>query len=227
MIKGEHGANLTIQRKWNDDTVNAYAYQTGSEWVVAMFGGLARRVTADGFLAVVCHETGHHLAGYPFWNNYEWPSANEGQADYFATLSCLRELLKDEDNSGAAAGLPAYPKAECDKAWGGLDDRNLCYRILKAGKSLADLLSNGRARYETPSKKVVSRTFNDHSEGQIRLDTYTSGGLCNASFSQTDILGASLGRQRNSAAGEQESYPYVCNGSEIGARPRSWFKSKL
>jgi hypothetical protein len=38
-----------------------------------MFGGLARHelVTDDGFMMVVCHETGHHLGGAPRYNGTE------------------------------------------------------------------------------------------------------------------------------------------------------------
>ena len=67
-VVAHHGAQLTMLKNWQATMVNAYANQEGNNWVVAMFGGLARRpeITPDGFALVVCHELGHHLAGYPF-----------------------------------------------------------------------------------------------------------------------------------------------------------------
>ena len=87
-----HGATLTVDKKWNDGTVNAYAQQNGNVWNVAMFGGLARRpeVTPDGFALVVCHELGHHFGGYFFYGATHWASA-EGEADYFAHKLALKK----------------------------------------------------------------------------------------------------------------------------------------
>ena len=67
---------------------------------VIMFGGLARRpeITADGFLLVVCHELGHHLAGYPFIDDW---AANEGQADYFATQSCTKNIWQNDNETNS------------------------------------------------------------------------------------------------------------------------------
>jgi hypothetical protein len=58
---------LSVIRKWDDGTVNAYAQRSGKTWKVSMFGGLARHeaITEDGFALVVCHEVGHHLGGAP------------------------------------------------------------------------------------------------------------------------------------------------------------------
>jgi len=67
-----------------------------------MFGGLARHetMTPDGFATVVCHELGHHLGGVPkkfSWFGNSWAS-NEGQADYFGIMKCLRKMFEHEDN---------------------------------------------------------------------------------------------------------------------------------
>ena len=53
-IMEDLGVQLIIERKWDDATVNAYAYQQGSKWYVAMFGGLARRpeITFQGFMTL-------------------------------------------------------------------------------------------------------------------------------------------------------------------------------
>src|SRR5262245_52536441 len=78
-----HGGNLTVDANWDDPTVNASADQQGDTWVVNMYGGLARRpeVTVDGYIAVICHELGHHFGGFAFYGSTDWAAA-EGQADY-------------------------------------------------------------------------------------------------------------------------------------------------
>ena len=91
------GKEYLVARKWDDGTVNANASQSGSKWNINMYGGLARHatITEDGFALVLCHETGHLLGGAPkvagFMN--KWAS-NEGQADYFANLKCLRKTFQ-------------------------------------------------------------------------------------------------------------------------------------
>jgi hypothetical protein len=102
-IIAQMGAELSIERKWDDGTVNAYAMQSGKTWKVAMFGGLARHatITKDAMALVVCHEIGHHLGGAPktagFLGLNRWAS-NEGQADYYANLKCLRKLFLSQLN---------------------------------------------------------------------------------------------------------------------------------
>ena len=67
-IAQAHGATLSVNAKWSDSTVNASAMQSGSSWILNMYGGLARRpeVTKDGYMMVICHELGHHFGGFPF-----------------------------------------------------------------------------------------------------------------------------------------------------------------
>lgn len=234
LIKDAFGANLRINRMWSNSTVNASASQFGSSWSVNMYGGLARRpeVTVDGFTLVICHELGHHLGGYPFVSSW---AANEGQSDYFATLSCARLLWQDdyEVNAQFRDAIPETPKLLCDEAWESETEQNLCYRMMAAGKSLADLLSalrNQTVSFDTPDLRVVSRTNNAHPDGQCRLDTYMAGALCRADFDPEFIPGKGMGSRRNSADAELESAKYTCSavdGFGLGLRPSCWFKSLL
>ena len=109
-IVAQHGGELVINRKWDDPTVNANAQRYGSRWIINMYGGLARHpaVTPEGFATVACHELGHHLGGFPkIWGLFGSWASNEGEADYFATLKCLRLVLPDQ----APADLdPIQPK---------------------------------------------------------------------------------------------------------------------
>ena len=77
--------------------------------------GMARRpeMTEDAFMIIVCHEIGHHLAGMPQYD--EW-AAIEGQADFFATHACAKNMWRDERNKNAefSESVLAIAKDKCD-----------------------------------------------------------------------------------------------------------------
>ena len=233
-IMESHGARLVIKRKWRNPTVNAFALQRGRNWEVNMFGGLARRpeVTADGFALVVCHELGHHLAGFPFVQRW---AANEGQSDYFATQSCARLLWQEQTEQNAAfrTVISETPKALCDAKWTTEDEQNLCYRTMMAGHSLASLLGaagGGVPSFDTPDGSIVESTNNKHPRAQCRLDTYMAGALCEKSFDETLIPGKSMGNQ-NGPEAEREAADNSCarvDGYDVHeTRPLCWFAPGL
>jgi hypothetical protein len=182
-------ATLEVRRLWEDETVNASAMQWGSTYIINMYGGLARHpsITKDGFMLVACHEMGHHLGGAPKkggWGGAMWAS-NEGQADYYSTLKCLRFMLKDEDNAAWVANNPVDPFAveRCQQLYNTQEEENLCIRLSMAGMSTADLFKQLRNEetipaFSTPDPAVVSSTFHNHPGTQCRLDTYFSGSIC-------------------------------------------------
>lgn len=228
-----HGGRLVVNRRWTDATVNANATQIGNTWTVNMYGGLARRpeVTSDGFALVLCHELGHHLGGFPFVQTW---AANEGQSDYFATLSCAGKVWQNDPvgDAAAVAAVAAEPKQLCDNTWLTESARTLCYRSMLGGKSLADLLGalgESSVSYTTPDTSVVTTTNNDHPEAQCRLDTYMAGALCTQAFDSSVIPGkASI--SRNGMDAERDSALYSCTASNnftVGKRPACWFKARL
>ena len=226
-IVKQEGGNLSVVRNWTDGTVNAYAQQNGKEWSVSMFGGLARHdtITTDGFALVVCHEIGHHIGGAPRkaspWSS-PWAS-NEGQADYFATLKCLRRVWLSENNGAIVRQMKNVPGAltdTCNKQWHSDADRALCVRGGMSGDSVARLFAalrtQGPALFETPDAKQVAVTDDNHPDTQCRLDTYFQGALCEKSFNEnleakSEVTGACHGS----------------TGQTIGLRPRCWFKPSL
>jgi hypothetical protein len=229
-----HGADLQITRRWEDATVNASAMQYFGSWVVNMYGGLARRdeITPDGFTLVVCHELGHHLGGFPFASGW---AANEGQSDYFGTLSCLRRFWIDDVMTNATFRdvIPETPKAACDSAWESEVEQNLCYRMVMAGKSTADLLGalGGTAvSFDTRDANEVSTTNHRHPAGQCRLDTYIAGATCTATFDIDVIPGKVNGSGRNNEAAEREAAVHSCTALDsytAGLRPRCWFAPRF
>ncbi len=215
---------LQVVKKWDDGTVNAYAQQSGKTWTISMFGGLARHkaITADGFALVACHEIGHHLGGAPkkksFWSS-SWAS-NEGQADYFGTMKCLRKYMEKDDNIAivAAMDVPAYAVEKCQKYFNNAEDLAMCKRGAMAGLSLGSLFKDLRKlpkdlEFSTPDRKVVRKTSDSHPEPQCRLDTYFAGALCDKDhYSDVSSTDAEVG---------------VCtraNNYEDGMRPLCWYK---
>lgn len=225
-IIAKMGATLSMERRWSDNTVNAYADQpTPTKWVVHMFGGLARRseVTEDGFAMVVCHELGHHIGGYPYVESW---AANEGQSDMYATGACASKLFADnlELSFAAQDSLPAEMIEKCDRNHPP-EGRDVCYRAIAAGKSLGDLLGalkNQKVNFNTPDTRVVTRTNNKHPDAQCRLDTYVASALCGSSTWDYDLIPGKSFANRNSFQAQTEAFAHSCTTGE-GARPRCWF----
>jgi hypothetical protein len=230
------GYKLDVERKWDDGTVNAYASQSGKTWKVAMFGGLARHatITKDALALVVCHEIGHHIGGAPkkggsaggggWWGGngggvISWAS-NEGQADYFATLKCLRKAWINDNNAAIVKTLNA-PKIVTDMCKQTYNknkmDTALCVRTSMAGKSVGDLFAAlgklPEPKFDTPDPKVAAKTDDNHPKAQCRLDTYYQGSLCDVNM--------------NEDVSNQEEVQGTCHGSlghKTGTRPLCWFK---
>lgn len=211
----QKGGNLVIRRNWTNSTVNASAMRQGSTWYVDMYGGLARRpeVTKDGFALVLCHELGHHLAGYPFVSGW---AANEGQSDYYGAQACLRTLWKNQtaQNQVSRRTVDMAARTQCDRSWRSTTDQNLCYRIAMAGRSLAELLAYGnRISFSTPDRTVVKRTNHSHPAAQCRLDTFMAAAICPTNFPMNQVPTTASSAYANSCGPQ----------SSVGQRPRCWF----
>lgn len=221
-IVARFGAKLQMQADWNNSTVNASASQAGSFWNLNMYGGLARRpeVTPDGYAMVICHELGHHIAGFPTYLG-DWAAA-EGQSDYFATHSCAKKIWGSADNSSVDPD-PA-PEEACNRAYSAVKDRQLCYRVAMAGKSLAALLGalgGTKADWSTPDTHVVPKTAPQHPAAQCRLDTYLAGGLCAAKWRDGVIPGKDNPNGQDTVYAQYDALSVSCN-----TRPRCWYASK-
>lgn len=207
------GGNLVIKARWLDSTVNAYADREDGNWNVSMFGGLARRpeITPEGFMGVICHELNHHIGGFPLYQGDAW-AANEGQSDMGGFHVCMRKVLASV--SEEVKYLSPVAVAKCKRFNQGQNLR-VCYHVMGAAKSLADLLGalgGERApRFETPDTRVVAQTDDSHPAAQCRLDTMAAGAICPTLWDDRVIPNAKNHTQYNCTSGE-------------GARPRCWFK---
>ena len=215
------GGRLVINKLWSDATVNAQAYRQGQNFMVDMFGGLARHpaITSDGLAMVACHEIGHHIGGAPKFSdqNASWAS-DEGEADYYSTAKCLRKLWAGENN--AIANEDPEARRRCNLTWANdVAAANMCVRISMAGMSGSQLFfqmgGTGRApSFSMPDSSVVQRTNDAHPQYQCRLDTYFNGALCTIAAT-VDI-------------GNQDPEIGACTiakGLKEGVRPACWYKS--
>jgi len=215
------GARLVVRRLWTNDTVNASAQRVGNDYVLNMYGGLARHasVTQDGMALVVCHEMGHHIGGAPKYDGGSDWASNEGQSDYFANLKCLRRMFagRAADEFTRGKGDDTGPRAACEAAWQSTADRDLCVRGAMAGMSVSSLLAelggDPMPRFDTPDPEEVAETRDYHPAAQCRLDTYVAGSICGRAVGdQVDELDAAKGTC--TAAG----------GQTAGLRPRCWYQ---
>lgn len=232
----KYKAEISVNALWSNSTVNASAQQMGNQWIINMYGGLARRpeVTPDGFALVVCHELGHHFGGFAFKGG-QW-AANEGQADYFATHSCAKEVWRNQKKINATfrEQVGQFEKDKCDNVYDEQDEQDLCYRSAAAGLSLGTLLSKLRnssePKFDTPSQTVVKRTDDDHPDAQCRLDTYFQAALCAKKFDPMVIPGKNHPKGQGSLEAEKVAAKYSCtelDGLELGNRPACWFHTRL
>lgn len=235
-IAKTHGAVLKINRMWTTDTVNSTAHQSGKSWYVDAYGGLARYpiMTADAESAVLCHEMGHHLGGFPKIHSLfgsSWAS-NEGEADYFATMKCFCRVHENDDNASIIANMtvPTEVKAGCSSTFKSMKEIALCTREALAGQVLAQILyqlghgSSAKVAIEpatapsfsTPDTTSVSSTNDQHPAAQCRLDTYFNGSICG--MAATDDFGPKDAATGACAEEKHDKY---------GFRPRCWFKPSL
>ncbi len=235
-IAQKHGATLKVDKRWNDSTVNAYASQSGKTWNVAMFGGLARRpeVTPDAYALVVCHELGHHFAGYYFYGNGEW-AASEGQSDYWATHVCGKKVfeaaMKNQVRFLPPVNAPEIVVKKCASQYKEDKHKAICVRSAMGGLSLATLLGalgGGKAapKFETPDATQVKKTVTSHPQAQCRLDTYFAGAACPAAFDINVIPAKGANGGDNSPAAEVAAAKSSCMNQQKfahGLRPRCWF----
>jgi hypothetical protein len=225
-IVASHGATLVINRLWTDDTVNASAEEQGGNWILNMYGGLARdkTITQDGMALVACHEMGHHLGGAPKYGaGADW-AADEGEADYYANSKCLHRIFADAQSASftrmkitSVSDDAALITAACTKSYKTSGEQALCVRSATAGLSVTALLGSlggeAPAHIDTPDAGVVAATNDEHPASQCRLDTYYQATLCpkdfNIDMSPTDpAVGACV----------------LSQGYTVGMRPFCWYK---
>lgn len=208
----KQGYRFDVELDW-DDTEMAFAdvdleFKYARVVVTGDFA-LEKGSTPDTFMMILCHEMGHILGGAPYVS--DWGKSFEGQAEYYATLRCFKEINANEDNESFVKlhQLEITPVMIqlCSKVYQG-KELALCLRsILTSYKQLKNHFPKANLSLTKKDPTIVE--FNDfyrYGSPQCRLDTLVAGALCNAKgkLSNTDY------KQGTCTTG-------------IGARPRCWF----
>jgi len=211
---------LVVIGSWASNTVNAFAEKVDDKAYITIYGGLARHkaITEDGLVATLCHELGHHFGGYPKKSTNRWSSA-EGQADYYATMKCLRRYWSQADNKKALEGLeiPSHLKSQCEQSFKNIDQQILCQRMGLAGRSVALMIQDLdhdsiEPKFDTPDTLIVRAMNYMHPYAQCRLDTYFNGALCTVS----EMIDFDDDEETTGACHQK-------NGDYRGLRPLCWF----
>lgn len=219
-IVAKRGGRLVIKRLWSDGTVNAYAERQGSNWLITMYGGMARHpsMNEEGFAIIACHEMGHHLGGAPVIPR-QWAS-NEGESDYFATAKCMRYFYENADNEAwvrTGPRLDTLATNRCLQQFTTRAEQLLCMRTAYGAQALAGVLASlGGGRqpsFGTPDRTVVRSTNHNHPQAQCRLDTYFNGATCKVNKS----VELSYSNTRTGACNQ--------GTDQYGWRPLCWFRN--
>ena len=232
-----HGANLEVKKEWENKTPNAEIKRFDDLWIIKMYGGLTHlpMITHDTLALIVCHELGHHLAGFPFYS----PDGNaqEGEADYFVTRVCARKVWGSQHakNAKYRSIVEEFPKSKCDATWPQQKERDLCYRITTTSKFYGVFLNRryqdeSPVSFETPDPFEIEKTKFGHPAPQCRLDTFLAGALCKENLDSSVIPGWKHPDGQKSIRAEREAAKYSCTRAahyREGLRPRCWFKPKI
>ena len=224
-VAKEYDATLIIDRKWSSGTVNAGTFREVKKkrWIINLYGGLARHplITEDSYALVICHEIGHHIGGAPkkiidekiFW------ASTEGQSDYWATLKCLRRVLKKENNELVIKDfiVPPIVSSECENSFNSKKEHALCIRLAMAGQALSKISAGIRLapipEFDTPDSNIVTQVFDKHPVPQCRLDSYFQGALCPQSL-----------RENVSQLEDKKGTCHFDDGYKAGRRPLCWYR---
>lgn len=240
-----HDSRLILEKYWKDPLINLYAENFNTIWYIHIYGGYARlpNLTNDALFLSLCHEFGHHIAGFPYKSAW---STVEGQADYFASQACLTELWKNETevNRLYANQVDVNSKQRCIKAYENADQQNLCFRKATAALNLsqifAKLLNTPDIDPTFTNFIPVTATKTEHVDSQCRFETFIRGALCSKPYNWKVIPGKIPGSVvpipteptgTNALWAEKESAKSVCTAGVAaeadGARPNCWYYDRI
>lgn len=220
VFKKYGSTQLTVNRLWENDKINASAKKSKGHFQIKIYGGLGRykALSDDAFLLVLCHEVGHLIGGAPTYKPFN-TSSSEGQADYFSTTKCFRKITSGDDNTpDLKKSYHPLALSECHNVYKNISEKNICLRSSKAQESLAETLaeltsSDTVANFDTPDPiERILILFNGYPSTQCRLDTVFAGSLCNQN--PASLLDFKLYNKN------------VCsepNGDFTGVRPKCWY----
>lgn len=183
------GKSLKIEVDYSEQHINAYATRDDDDNpVIKITAGMIAHPKLDeiGLAVILCHEIGHYLGGEPKKlrgrsTKRSWSSA-EGQADYYSTAVCLKNLILQDDlfftpsvKNGLKDIVETQIKAICNSSQ--------CEALSRAIYQVAQIYSetsgeSGELSLLNTDPIEAFRTILDHPRAQCRLDTMIAGLLC-------------------------------------------------
>lgn len=189
-----------------------------------------KNLTADSLRLMMCHELGHIMGSAPRrpapveWLGPVDPRdgklfiSAEGEADYFASLKCMRLVLKNSaensvEKSEIKKNVHPLVRKKCDRVYSVSEASLICQRTAMAAFTLLRLNKDFPISFQRPSKIIVEKTLDSqYPERQCRLDTILAGALCKIPAEvKMDSMDPSVGAC-------SENF-----GNREGVRPRCWF----
>lgn len=144
------GSQLTVVLETHNPQVNAELTRQENFLTIKVWGGMLnhRALTEDTLLLLLCHEIGHYLGGPPTKARGGW-SSTEGQADYFSSYHCARDV--------------------------GLDEVSFYDSALNLTRIYASVTFSSVPRLDLCDSTIVARTNFGYPSVQCRLDTLIAG----------------------------------------------------
>ncbi len=225
------GIKLTVRIDETSTSESAEANRDAREARVTVTRHLLEnsRMSEDGLRTILCHEMGHILGGAPRRNvppEWEGPVAadglsfmsSEGQADYYATLVCFRQLVRGQNHELVLQttrdnGGTSLLAAKCDAAHGKKsEDSLICQRGVAGALNMLQMIKVFPIAIDSESAFVAPKTIIDsYPDRQCRLDTFAAGALC-----KTESVPKSVELDFNTAAVGSCANP-------TAARPKCWY----
>jgi hypothetical protein len=201
----DQGGHLKFILSETAGVANAYAAKKSEgNWeitVISSFLSLSHQ-TVPTLGMILCHEIGHFLGGKPYVVGKQMTAAVrawapkkmsvEGQADYFATSECIKNLAKKiPDLFINNKGLLNLPSAqECQRSYTSEKEIKLCNEILSAShqtilvyQQILDQLNTPSSFFEKIENAPSDRTLDivgEYPELDCRYETFIKGALCSS-----------------------------------------------
>lgn len=189
------GKEFEIKVDAKDSSSSASAKVHGKKWTVILAQGLIDhpRLTSDSLRMTICHELGHILGGAPRKNvPFDWDGdfapdglsfmSSEGQADYYASKICFRQLVQGQNHRAELQSqtVPAIVEQSCNATYGSQSAESLiCQRAALAGNHFLQLDFHASISFLTPDHSPSANLIQDtYPNRQCRLDTFFAGALC-------------------------------------------------
>lgn len=163
-----NGRKLEFYTDYNSDWAQAFARRWDTDQI-HVYGGISgmKGSSEDSMALVLCHELGHLYGERPYSDEHNQLSV-EGQADYWSTLICFKQIVGKLSEKNPSASALKY-----------CSDEKACARAVDAGLVVTAFYADNRSishpKIETPDLLRVETTLKTHPAPQCRLDTILAG----------------------------------------------------